>query len=81
MKTLQLSNLLWENVINPIPQTIIYRKTCADNIATEIEIDAENFVKLMEHFNSCGLNKITKAECAQLSMLYSNIYNSNNTKP
>ena len=80
MKTLQLSNLLWENVINPIPNTVLFKKTYSDNIATEIEIDAENFVKLMDHFKAKGLNKITKAECDHLADLYASIYHHASSK-
>ena len=60
--------------MKPIPNTVNFRIIYSDNIKTEIEIDAESFVELMQHFKSSGLNKITKAECELLADLYENIY-------
>jgi len=75
MKTLKLSNLIWADVVNPIPSEIEFRVILKNKYETEIEIDGENFIKLMKHFNESGLNRITKDEISALVELYNKIYN------
>ena len=75
MKTLKLSNLIWDNIINPIPPNVLFRVILESEFETEIEIDGENFIKLMEHFDKSGLNRITKDEISALSEIYKNLYN------
>ena len=75
MKTINFSNLIWKQVILPIPSSIIFRVESSSDNHTEIEIDGENFIKLMKHFDECGLNRITKDEISALASLYDNLYN------